>query len=111
MGIASQTDDAARHCTWGWDQGMGSKVILASKLRDGRTPLYMASENGHLEVVHLLSRNGADLDKADKTQATPMFVAAAEGHVEIVRLLCNRGAEKDHANKNGETPIWNASLR
>jgi ankyrin repeat protein len=33
---------------------------------EGRTPLNVASQNGHLEVVRLLVEAGADIAKKDK---------------------------------------------
>ena len=32
--------------------------------QDGATPLYVASQNGHSDIVNILIRNGADVDLA-----------------------------------------------
>ena len=45
------------------------------------TPLPVASESGHLEVVRLLSDAGADKDIAMQGGATPLLVASQQGHL------------------------------
>ncbi len=47
------------------------------------TPLCIAAEEGHMEVVNALIAAGADKDKADDDGTTPLFIAAEEGHVEV----------------------------
>ncbi|XP_076081216.1 uncharacterized protein LOC143052139 [Mytilus galloprovincialis] len=51
------------------------------------TPLFIASQRGHVEIVKLLLQNGADVNKCKKNGASPLFVACHEGHLEIVKLL------------------------
>ena len=59
----------------------------------GATPLYIAAQNGHLEVARLLLDATADKDKAMNMGATPLFVAAQNGHLEVARLLLDATAE------------------
>ena len=61
------------------------------------TPLFMAAQNGHVEVVRCLVEAGADKDKADVDGWTPLWVAALHGNVEMVRCLVEAGADKDKA--------------
>eukprot|EP00972_Heterocapsa_arctica_P044157 6518149-Heterocapsa_arctica.AAC.1 len=42
---------------------------------DGATALYIASQNGHLEVARLLCEAGADMDKCPKRTWLPFMVA------------------------------------
>ena len=35
-------------------------------MQDGTTPLQLASQSGHKEVIELLINNGADVDEADR---------------------------------------------
>ena len=77
---------------------------------DGWTPLFIASENGHLEVVRLLRDAGTDMDEAcEDGGATPLHIASQNGHLEVVRLLCDAGADKDKACEDGSTPLYIAS--
>ena len=41
-----------------------SLIIIMSLTQDGSTPVNVASENGHSDVVNILLRNGADINLA-----------------------------------------------
>ena len=66
----------------------GSSVDQANE--NGATPLLIASENGHVEVVRVLVEAGASVDQADKDGATPLSRASANGHDEVVRELASQ---------------------
>ncbi|KAK3767661.1 hypothetical protein RRG08_022696 [Elysia crispata] len=54
----------------------------------GNWPLYLAVENGHLEVVKLLFERGGDIRKRHPTTgATVLHVAAGMGHQAVVNFL------------------------
>jgi len=50
--------------------------------------LMFASENGHLAIVRLLIKYGADVNKE-----FPLFLAAANGHLSVVKFLVKHGAD------------------
>ena len=79
------------------------------KQTTSRCPLLVASQNGHLEVVCLLSDAGADKDIATQGDATPLFVASQKRHPEVVHLLFDAGADKDIAMQGDATPLLVAS--
>ena len=84
---------------------------LGFEVRDSKdwfTPLFVASCNGHLAVVELHLRRGADKDTASKDGLTPLY-ACQKGHLAVVELLLDRGGDKDKADDSGETPLMKAA--
>ena len=59
---------------------------------DGATPLFQASQNGHVEVVEILVKAGADLNQAWDGR-TPLYQASQNGHAEVVEILVKAGAD------------------
>ncbi|NWI68607.1 ANR17 protein, partial [Todus mexicanus] len=55
--------------------------------KKGNTPLWLAANGGHLDVVQLLVQAGADVDAADNRKITPLMAAFRKGHVKVVRYL------------------------
>ena len=51
-------------------------------MNDGFTPPFVASQNGHVEVVKLLCDGGAAKDQAMNDGATPLSMASYKGHVD-----------------------------
>ena len=74
-------------------------------MQGGATPLFIASLQGHKEVVCLLSDAEADKDIAMQGGATPLFIASPGGHLEVVRLLSDARADRDIAVQGGAAPI------
>mmetsp|Transcript_25599 Transcript_25599/g.64250 ORF Transcript_25599/g.64250 Transcript_25599/m.64250 type:complete len:724 (+) Transcript_25599:66-2237(+) len=71
------------------------------------SPLVVASENGHLNVVQFLLQVGADPDDATRT-ITPLTVACKKGHVSIVQVLVQAGADINRTSE-GFSALWMAT--
>ena len=78
---------------------------------DGYTPLFTASQFGHLEIVRLLIERGADVNKASNYGDTPIYIASNNVNLEIVRFLIEHGADINKANTGGHTPLYIASYK
>ncbi|CAG2186086.1 unnamed protein product [Mytilus edulis] len=74
---------------------------------NGTTSLYIACENGHLELLKMLLRYGADATLKKNTDDSPLSVACENGHTAIVNeILRNTDVDKDYQNKNGYSPLY-----
>ena len=72
---------------------------------DGRTPLYLAAQNGHLEVCRLIIENIEDPELKNPHNnygRTPLDAAASSGHREIVKLIVSN-IETDWNKRNFNT--------
>jgi ankyrin repeat protein len=56
-------------------------------MNDGWTPLHIASQEGHLEVVRELISHGANPRLVTNSGATALSNATRDGHAAIVQLL------------------------
>lgn len=51
----------------------GAHIDVRNK--KGNTPLWLAANGGHFDVVQLLEQSGADVDAADNRKITPLMAA------------------------------------
>ncbi|KAL3153955.1 hypothetical protein ABBQ32_013515 [Trebouxia sp. C0010 RCD-2024] len=106
----------------------------------GCTPLYLAAQGGHIDVlklllasganavgksvggrtplaaaataetVHELLSSGADIADKDQDGSTPLHAAAAWGHLDVLKALIEHGARVHTINLKGYTPLHMAAL-
>lgn len=75
---------------------------------DGQTPLMLAAQKGHRELIQLAVEGGAKLDLQDNTGKTALIHAAAAVSSyggRSVRLLVEAGADPEIASHKGETAL------
>ena len=80
---------------------------------EGKSLLYHAADQGHVEPMRLLLEAGAEID-APGSQLfgeAPLHKAAEGGHLEAVRLLVQSGAQKDVLDAIRRTPLGLAVLK
>ena len=71
----------------------------------GTTPLFIASQGGHSEIVSILLAAQADPSQACFGGATPLYMASSRNHAEVVRLLVRAGAPVDALANGYYTPL------
>lgn len=72
-----------------------SGIDLCACDYDMRTPLHIAVNHSHIEVVKYLLSEGANVHAKDKNGETPLHLAIKNNHYEIVNILIKTGAFLD----------------
>lgn len=65
--------------------------LLQKPQRPNKEGLFVAAENGHLDVARLLLEAGAQKDTATFPGETALSIATLKGHLDIARLLREAG--------------------
>uniref|UniRef100_A0AAV1U4Z4 Ankyrin repeat protein n=1 Tax=Peronospora matthiolae TaxID=2874970 RepID=A0AAV1U4Z4_9STRA len=76
--------------------------------QEGRTALFLATNDELFEIAKLLLENGALMDAQDSTGRSPLHACLRtfpEQSVLVTNLLLSRGAPIDLLDKDGETPL------
>ncbi|MFC1650655.1 ankyrin repeat domain-containing protein [Candidatus Latescibacterota bacterium] len=64
-----------------------------------------ATENACFEIMEILLKNDADINKRDKNGWMPLHYAVKNGRYKEVELLLNRGAQVNALLDDGDTPL------
>ena len=75
------------------------------------TPLYLASSNGHTEIVDFLLAHNANTELGNNLGERPLSVAAEYGHCNTVKALLIHGAKVNCKDVFDRTPLHEAALR
>lgn len=68
------------------------------------TALHLAAKHGHLNVMALLIKHGADVDAQNDWLSTPLHLA--ERNMEAIRLLLEAGADPNIKDKDYDYPYY-----
>jgi ankyrin repeat protein len=79
------------------------------KFTNQNSPLGLASELGHIEIVKALVAAGCRVEWGGFMNPSPLYLAAHEGHIEVVNFLVKEGAKLDFKDEEGFTPLMSAS--
>ncbi|WP_341815515.1 ankyrin repeat domain-containing protein [Wolbachia endosymbiont (group B) of Idaea biselata] len=73
------------------------------------TLLMIAAENGHTNIVEILLKKGADVNKKDSYGPTALHLAAKNGHTNIVEILVEKGADVNVRDHHANTVLYLAT--
>lgn len=77
-----------------------------AQTKNGATPLYLACQEGHLEVTqYLVQECGADPHTSAHDGMTPLHAAAQMGHSPVIVWLVSSGTERG-GTREGTWPTW-----
>lgn len=88
-----------------WLLSHGAEANAADEGDSGWTPLHLAADGNHTELIWLLAEKGADLNAADTKGRTPLHRATYGGKLEAAEVLIVLGASLRKLNKSGRTPL------
>jgi serine/threonine-protein phosphatase 6 regulatory ankyrin repeat subunit B len=83
---------------------MGADVNQA--MENGATFLFIATKNGHLEMVKCLIDEKSDVNLAMKNGATSILTASANGHIDVIEILIENKAEVNYHDKDSSTRLY-----
>lgn len=82
---------------------------LNAKNHWGKTPAFLAAENGHDNVLQVLDELGANLKKRNNDGVTPFYAAIKEGHLNVVNYFLSQPEHRNALNLHAESfndPLW-----
>ncbi|MGL9717228.1 MAG: ankyrin repeat domain-containing protein [Wolbachia sp.] len=67
--------------------------------QSGTTPLHIASKYGHTDLINILLKCGADVNKLNELRSSPLHQAADCNNAQAVKLLLENGAKISNGEK------------
>ena len=113
MAAYAQAAEEVRAAVWDADMASLRELVYDSATanlfedeEDHTTLLWLASQNGSVDVGQHLIGCGADLNYPVLDGFTPLFVAAQFGHTEVVRALVDAQADMEHTSQTNATALY-----
>ncbi len=86
------------------------KILVNMKDEIGRSPLHIAVISGHLAVVNVLIKAGAEVNAAERFKnLTPLHYAALYNFPKIMLFLLSRGAVVNACDNDGNSALHYAA--
>ncbi len=79
------------------------RQILLRFAQKKERKLFLAAEDGHVELVRTLLEAGVNPNASSEGGFTALMWAAARGHIDVVQALLGSGAESEIRTRNGKT--------
>ncbi|KAK9776060.1 hypothetical protein SCAR479_07280 [Seiridium cardinale] len=73
--------------------------------KDGFSPLRLAAQNRHMDVVKFLCRRGAAVTDSANTGWSLWFTSAGHGDHELIKFLIDQGTDVNQTNTDGLTAL------
>ncbi|XP_063408745.1 uncharacterized protein LOC134692224 [Mytilus trossulus] len=72
----------------------------------GASPLFIACQNNHIDVVKILLDRKADFNKCVNSGVSPLYAACFKNHLEVVTILLDRKADINKCDDSGASPLY-----
>jgi hypothetical protein len=111
----ARLDQALRDAAWADDVARAAELIAAGAdvdAKDGtqQSAYLIATSEGHLELLDLTLRHGADVGSLDRFDGTGLIRAAERGHAPVVGRLLQTPIAVNHVNRSGYTALHEAVI-
>ncbi len=82
-------------------------------LDDNTSPVWIACEYGHTEIVATLACAGADVNspRTVGSLSAPIYIAILNGHTDVVKSLATAGADIQKTTAQGISPLQFAQAK
>uniref|UniRef100_A0AAQ4PFW4 Poly [ADP-ribose] polymerase n=1 Tax=Gasterosteus aculeatus aculeatus TaxID=481459 RepID=A0AAQ4PFW4_GASAC len=107
-----QTNETALHCAVASPHPKRKQVTelllrkganINEKNKDFMTPLHVAAERAHNDILEVLQKHGAKVNAVDTLGQTSLHRAALAGHIQTCKLLLSYGADPAIVSLQGFT--------
>ncbi|XP_067661560.1 ankyrin repeat domain-containing protein 50-like [Haliotis asinina] len=117
VSIVDETGDNILHCACRGGDAEVVKYILSQEMVEinslghrKKTPVMVAGQEGHMEVVELLAKLRADLSLSDESGSNILHTASYRGHIGIVKyILSLNSVDVNSRGWKSRTPVMVAA--